>query len=172
MKKLDSNKKAFIVLTACIIILSTMRFKMHQYTPDVTINKNYEIGSEEYFGTYRKGKIYIGSREFIDRIFDESTDDAYIVDSRDGSNPTMTIVNSYEFRDKSEMKDILAAIQKYEKMYPTDWDRTSDSMMNEWRVHNILYDLSFERGHTKEVDLDNMDEDMYDSIVLKKIFRN
>ena len=172
MKKLDSNKKAFIILTACIVLLSSAKFKIHQYTPNITFNQEYEIDSEQYFGTYRKGRIYIGSREFIEKIFDESTNDVYIVDLRDGSNPALTIVNSYELRNKDEMKDILTVMQEYERRYPSNWDRTRDSMMNEWSIHNILYDLSFERSHTKEVDLDNGDEEIYNSIALKKLLGN
>ena len=172
MKKLSPNKKAFIALSACIIILTSIKFNNYQYSPKISYNYKYNPGSEEPFGTYRKGNIYIGDQEFIDRIFDESTDDVYVVDLRDMDNPDMEIYNSYEFRNRDEMMDILEVLQEYERRYPTNWYRTNPSMMNEWRIHNILYDISFERSHTREVDFDNLDEEIYDSKLLTKIFKD
>ena len=84
----------------------------------------------------------------------------------------MEIYNSYEFRNRDEMMDILEVLQEYERRYPTNWYRTNPSMMNEWRIHNILYDISFERSHTREVDFDNLDEEIYDSKLLTKIFKD
>ena len=86
MKKLSPNKKAFIALSACIIILTSIKFNNYQYSPKISYNDKYNPGSEEPFGTYRKGNIYIGDQEFIDRIFDESTDDVYVVDLRNMDN--------------------------------------------------------------------------------------
>lgn len=172
MKKLSQNKRAFIALSACIIILTSIKFNNHHYSPEITFNDEYNPGSEEPFGTYRRGNIYIGNQEFIDRIFDESTGDVYVIDLRDTDNPDMEIYNSYEFRNRDEMMDILEVLQEYERRYPTDWDRSNSSMMNEWRVHNILYDFSFERSHTREVDFDNLDEEIYNSKLLTKIFND
>lgn len=169
MEKLSQKKRAFIALSACIIILTSIKFSDHKYSSKITFNDEYILGSEEPFGTYRRGNIYIGDQEFIDRIFDESTDDVYVVDLRNLDNPNLEVCNSYEFRDRDEMMDILEVLQEYERRYPTDWDRTNPSMMNEWRVHNVLYDISFERSHTKEVDFDNLDEEIYNSKLLTKI---
>lgn len=172
MKKLDSRKKTFMILSACLILLTSMKLKSRQYTPKVGYNNQFEIGSEEPFGTYRNGNVYIGDSEFIDRILDDSTDDVYVVDLRSNENPRIIVSNSYEFRNKDEMNDILELLQEYEIRYPTAWERSMGSMMNEWCVHNILYDFSFERSHTKHVDFDNMDEELYNSKLLTKIFKN
>lgn len=50
----------------------------------------------------------------------------------------------YEIQDKALEEAELMAVHK----------RTVLSMVNEWRVHNLLYSLNIQRHRTKNVDLD------------------
>lgn len=84
----------------------------------------------------------------------------------------MIIYDSYKITDKDTRNDVLCCLLEYEKMYPSDWNRTIISMRNEWIIHNLSYYLHYERGSAANVDLNNDDEAYYDSIILKKLFFN
>lgn len=51
------------------------------------------------------------------------------------------------------MKKILNAIRD-KSLSRVIYIRTNFSMINEWRVHNLLYDLYYKRERTKDIDLD------------------
>lgn len=65
------------------------------------------------------------------------------------------IKDSYKVKRIKDMKGILLAIQH--ELEGNDMainNRSIDSMINEWRVHNLFYSLSIKKDRTKSVDLD------------------
>ena len=158
MNKLDKKKKSIIILSTCLILLFTPKIKSSE---EIIYNEEYVMESTMPFATLGNSNIYIGNREFIDAIRDDSTDDIYVIDQRDSSNPNMKVCNSYEIRDIDEIKRIVEILLQYELKYPSDWDRTKEAMLKEWIIHNICYDFSFRTNRTREVDLDNNDEKIY-----------
>lgn len=66
----------------------------------------------------------------------------------------ITIYNSYLIKSKADMSFVLSVI-KYN--YPqSDYivnQLDKDTMINEWRGHNLLYNLHLFRSHTKDVDI-------------------
>lgn len=62
------------------------------------------------------------------------------------------IKDSYKVSSKSEMKEMLYAIQ-YRYPECKTFNRSYESLISEWRAHNRLYRLKFKRNHTKDVDL-------------------
>lgn len=158
MKKLDKKKKSILILSTCLILLFTPKIKSMERT---TYYEEYTIEGTTPFATIGRSNIYIGDKKFIDSIRDDSTDDIYVVDGRNSENPNMRICNSYEIRSIDTMNRVLDVLLEYENKYPSHWDRTKKAMLEEWIVHNILYDFSVQTKRTKEVDLDNNDERVY-----------
>ena len=64
----------------------------------------------------------------------------------------INIKDSYKVKKKSEMKDILYAIQHNHSGCPV-FKRSYNALLSEWKTHNRLYALGFQRARTKDVDL-------------------
>ena len=113
------------------------------------------------------GNIYIGDEEYLESLENVGEKDVIIVDQRKSEDPNMKILDSYKIKSVTEMDCVLQELLKYEEENPTDWDRTYDSMKNEWIIHNISYLLHYDRERTKDVDLNNKDENVYKKVLLK-----
>lgn len=71
------------------------------------------------------------------------------------------IENSYKVKSLSDMCEVLKLIKKECKSKKLAINKLSiDSMIDEWRVHNLLYDFHIQRSRTKDVDL-NTDNAWY-----------
>lgn len=64
------------------------------------------------------------------------------------------IKDSYDIKKRSEMKEILYAIQ-YKKPDCNVFKRSYNSMISEWKTHNRLYRLGYKKDRTGSVDLNN-----------------
>ena len=62
------------------------------------------------------------------------------------------IKDSYDIKKRSEMKEILYAIQ-YKRPDCNVFKRSYNSMISEWRTHNRLYRLGYKKDRTGSVDL-------------------
>lgn len=63
------------------------------------------------------------------------------------------IVDSYKVKKRKDMKAILALIKAKIPMTDAINRLNVNSMIREWRAHNLLYALGIARSHTKDVDL-------------------
>lgn len=163
-------KKAIVILAASYVIL-TCTASGRDYNPNFDLSQEEEFGKP--FATYEDGDIYIGDQTYIDSIKDKvEKDDVLIVDKRTIDDSDMCVLNSYRISDPQDRNTIIEVIQEYEKLYPSVWERTTESMRNEWEIHNILYHLNYKEYRTGHVDLNNEDEEIYDDPVLTKILRN
>ena len=163
------KKKSKIIITsittACLLLISSNR--EYHYVPRYSI---IDFNDEDCFiAEYRYGKVYIVKN--LENINNYDKNDIIIVDQRDGSNPNMRIISSYEIIDKEVRNDIIEIILDYENKYSSNWKRTKESMRLKWFVHNIFYDLNYQRDHTDNVDLDNNDEEKYNIKFLNKILK-
>ena len=77
----------------------------------------------------------------------------------------MCFIHDAEIRN-----EILEILQEYERQFPSDWDRTTESMRLEWLMHNLSYRFDYQPGRTESVDLNNNDEGKYDNKILQRIF--
>jgi hypothetical protein len=67
------------------------------------------------------------------------------------------IEDSYQIKDIFGMLSFLELIQEQTDGSTTIFKKRSyGSLICEWRVHNLLYDLHLFRSHTKDVDLNNI----------------
>ncbi len=164
-KKVTLLKRTFIV--GALLALLTYHCIDYQYQP------TYEILDEcdEAFARYSKGKIYIGSKKYLSNLKNVNEDDILVEDLRDTENPDFKIHNSYLITDRNIRNEILVVLCEYEKCYPSNWDRTIESMRLEWLAHNLSYIFNYEQHRTMDVDLDNNDEIYYNNKVLQKVLK-
>lgn len=132
---------------------------------------SYEITEEGPFTAKCScGTIYIGDYEVLKDIPRE--DGVILVeDQRDGKDPNMKIYNSCFIDSRCDRDEVLQVLLEYEKKYPSRWNRTIESMRLEWLFHNLSYQFRYKEDHAADVDLNNQDEEKYQSKILQNIFR-
>ena len=161
-----TNKKKRVIATSIALALIAAYPYKHKYKKNYTI-----LDDGNAFASYPGGLIYIGSEDYLLSLDNVQDGDILIEDQRFCEDPNMVIYNSCDITDKDIRNDILEVICEYEVRYPSDWDRTIESMRLEWLCHNIAYDLDYRVEDSIEVDLNNQDEEKYDNKVLSRIFR-
>ncbi|MBQ4333067.1 MAG: RHS repeat-associated core domain-containing protein [Clostridia bacterium] len=89
----------------------------------------------EPIGKTEQGNVYLVKD--ISEMKASFPGDVIVLDNR-GPNEKDNIVipYSYQIRDKQLQHSILTILTEYESANPTGWDRSVDSMMLEWEVHN------------------------------------
>ncbi len=69
------------------------------------------------------------------------------------------IENSYLIHEKKDMEVFLKDVWRYAVTHEDDYSifskRSIKSMIEEWRSHNLCYDLHLFRSRTKDVDINN-----------------
>ena len=149
------------------LVISIAYLSKKKYEPEFKIINSKK---EEFCAEYPDGCIYIGDKDYLSTI--ETKDgDVLVEDLREGIDPDICIHDSYKIDDKDRRNDILEVICLYEDMYPSDWDRSLESMRLEWFMHNASHYFEYKKDHSTDVDLDNDDEEKYDNKVLRKLFR-
>lgn len=162
------KKKTKITITSISLagLLFLYSQNDYQYVPKYSvIGENYNYWEAKY----RDGNVYIVKKLSAIKKVNES--DIIILDDRDENDPNMEIISSHEINDKEARNDIIEIILEYERRYPSKWNRTIESMRLEWYIHNILYDIDYERHRTDNVDFDNSDEEYYNKHILNKILK-
>ena len=109
---------------------------------------------------YSQGMIYIGDKECLQKI-EKADNKILVLDAREENNPDMKVYDSYKISDTGIQEEILDKLLYHEELYPSKWDRTKKSMMNEWYAHNLLYNMNIKRDRTTDVDFDNNEEEVY-----------
>ncbi len=59
------------------------------------------------------------------------------------------------------MEEIVESLLLQEEEYPSQWERTKNSMIREWLAHNAMHLFGYEIDRTKSVDFNNDDEKTY-----------
>lgn len=84
-----------------------------------------------------------------------------------GENPCLHIKNSYLIKSKKDIRLMLEHIHglnKYKRLQAKGYTRTFESEYREWRAHNFLYNIGFQRKRTGSVDIDQ-NEPMWRRII-------
>ena len=108
-------------------------------------------------GTTSSGKnVYVGS----DGDYAASSNSVKVVDSRKQDDPNIKIIESFRVNERTEMIEISSMLLAYNDENPSipSWNRTLNSMVIEWDIHNKVYDMGYARDSTADVDLNNKDE--------------
>ena len=167
---MDKNKKQWrrrmLIIGTTLALLAYGGYE-HVYVPQ------YEIMDEscQEFACYSQGRIFIGNKSFLARLKNLREGDILVLDQRDGDDPNMKIISSCDINNKDIRNEILEVLCRYEEMYPSKWDRTIESMRLEWLMHNLSYDFNNQQHRTKDVDLNNGDQDYYDNWFLNLILK-
>lgn len=161
---MNKNKKIFILLSTYLCFLFIPKSNTLKYIK----NTNYIYNSVEPFSYCDNGNIYIVNDYIIDHIYNKNTNDIYVIDQRNNMDPNMQIINSYKVTSRKQMIEILKVLNEYEKDYPSRWNRTKNSMLNEWFIHNICHQLGIKTINSESVDLNNEDETKYTILSLNK----
>ena len=161
---MNIKKKSILLIPTLFAILITPKTK--KTLKEISINDNYVYASTIPYATYSNGNVYIINNEELLKITDSN--DVYIIDQRDIEDPDMHIYNSCNIKKLKQMQEIITIIEDYEKKYPSSWDRSHTSMLNEWIIHNICYELGYNIDSSISVDLNNSDENKYLLTLCKK----
>lgn len=165
------GKKNIIAFSLAFIMATTFVGTKLSHSSDVEITINQEIDDPNYFRSSSCGDVYIGNAAQIRRLQESGVEGIFVVDERakkDDSN--MKVVDSTRVWSKQEMTEILTILNEYNEIYPSKWNRTIKSMINEWYAHNICYIGDYYSDNAKDVDLNNDDEEVFKEIDLKKIY--
>ena len=169
------NKRKIIIASLC------MAACLSYYCYDVDYNPQYEILAQKDgpFGRYSNGLVYIGTEDYIHSIKNQVNENDILIivgsnyneDTNKNDDPNVKILSSYEIDNPEDRLEILNVLEIYSKVHETEWQRSVDSMRVEWTIHNILYDLHYKRERTKEVDLNNSEEEFYSNTILQRIIK-
>lgn len=122
-----------------------------------------------FHAKFKTGYVYIGTNEEYEEIKNYlENEDVFIVDERTRNDPNLKVLNSYKISDIKDRGKILKIMASYEKLYPSSWNRSIRSMLIEWEVHNVLYNIHYQINRTKDVDFNNADEEVYRTLKLKR----
>lgn len=96
----------------------------------------------------------------MDALAHRTPNGVLVIDDRRTGNPSFQIVGSHAVHGTERMREILDAIIAFDQLTPTErpWRRTMDSLIKEWKLHNLAYALHVYRKSARDVDLDNRDE--------------
>lgn len=142
-------KKKKLILLALLLTISTSG-----------CGTNEKNEKQSPYSEYSKGNVYIGNIDYLNTL-DVNENDILILDKRDDEDPDIKIYDSYLILDSNVIEEILDIILAYEKENPSNWNRTKSTMRTEWFFHNLAYYLNYQRDRTKDVDLNNYDEENY-----------
>ncbi len=162
---MKNNTKNKILFTSILVMLILSYPFKHKY------KKNYNILDDDAFASYSGGLIYIGNSEYINNLENINDGDILVIDERNSSDPEMIICDSYNIKDKDIRNDVLEVLCIYEEMHPSKWNRSIESMRFEWLCHNIAYYFNYRVKDSRDVDLNNGDEEKYKHKILNRFFR-
>lgn len=155
------KKSLCLIVATCVVFCCTPKRVQSE-----TFSSKPYFSDEEYeiLGDYicSNGKEILISKSFPQDYVRANNDNTiFVIDSRYDKDPDMVICNSYKVSDLKTMKEVLTILKEYEHNNPSKWDRSIESMMTEWIMHNIGYSLGYKRGSTVDTDLNNSDEESY-----------
>ena len=119
-------------------------------------------------GSYNKGQgyVYIIKKEQLDLLEEREKNVVVILDQRTpiepnpNYDPNMKIIDSYQITKKKQQKEIAQLMLNYNTANPVSptWNRTLDSLVKEWEIHNNVYKTGLFQSNTADCDFNNGDE--------------
>lgn len=165
---MKNKKRRLIALSLSFVLATTIiNDKVKGKTSNIYIDE--EIDNPYYIGSCITGDVYLASKEEIKVLEESGIEGIFIIDERNDKEPNIQIIDSYSINNTNDMKDILTIVKNYDEENPSKWSRTITSMVNEWWIHNICYIYDYYKGNTRDVDLNNSDEDVFKTFNLQKL---
>ena len=111
-----------------------------------------------------KGNVYVISESDEENVGKKTEKNAVIIiDKRSYENANMKILRSHKIKDDLLQDEIAQLMLDYADANPGayTWERTKDSLLREWSIHNFAYAIFFKRDRAADCDFDNADEGKY-----------
>lgn len=105
------------------------------------------------------GNLYVVSPELDRDAQSVGENDYFAVDRRANKDPEFVVMSSYRADTDALIRQLCQFLLDHETAYPTDWDRTLESMVDEWKMHNLAYSMNYKLDHSADVNLNNADEE-------------
>ena len=170
MKNFNIRKKALFMATTGIVLIGIMNLPKNEHQITYAINEEYtKDNSSIPFATCSNHDVYISTSKALASSSSKEEPNIFIIDQRDKPDPNMCVRESFKITDSDEMKTVIEIMQAYD-IYPSEWNRTSESMLNEWKIHNFCCGIDLFPNHTEDVDFNNADESIYNHSVITKMF--
>ena len=108
-----------------------------------------------------RGDVYIVTEDKVEEVEKIKDDkDVVIVDYRNDPDPNMQVKESFKIKKKKYRTEIAQIMLDYNAENPVDpaWNRTVDSIVKEWKFHNVAHFWGYQRERTADTDFNNADE--------------
>lgn len=165
MKK---NKKRILAFSLAFVLATSLTGDTSRNAKDRIFIVE-EIDNPHYIGSCYEGNVFIGSKREIEKLINQGIEGIFVIDERNDKDPNIQIIDSYNIRDRRTMYDVLTIIKQYDDEHPSKWSRTIKSMINEWIMHNLCYATDFYICNSKDVDLNNADEEVFKGFNVYKL---
>lgn len=130
---------------------STFGGKIYAYEFDVSANK--DTGEKAAHGT-----LYVVDPNLNLTTLSSTENDYFALDYRTNADPEFVVLDSYRAEGTNLIRELCSILLSHEEKYPSKWERTIDSLEEEWKVHNLAYELDYKIDRAKDVNLNNNDE--------------
>lgn len=104
------------------------------------------------------GKLFIVTEDLDRAAQTFGENDYFAVDRRTAADPEFIVMDSYRADNEAIVRCLCQLLLKHEADRPTDWDRSLESMISEWMMHNLAYNMDYKTDHSQHVNLNNADE--------------
>ncbi|NLC78148.1 MAG: hypothetical protein GX683_00225 [Ruminococcaceae bacterium] len=130
----------------------------------------YVLDADMYAGAVANGVDFSNLPENVVVAVDYLDENRYT----DKADPSMQIINSYRISDEETQRKICGIIIDYAATHTSggtpDYDRSVDSMVHEWRIHNDDYKKGKYVNSTKDTDFNNECEGKSEEEILLEAF--
>ncbi len=114
--------------------------------------------SAEVDGKEVSGTLYLCTEKVERASQSLGENDFFALDRRTAKDPEIVVYDSYRADSQILIKCLCTVLLEHEKVYPSPWERSLDSMVEEWAIHNAAYEMNYKVDHAKDVNLNNADE--------------
>ena len=104
------------------------------------------------------GKLFVVSEKLDRKSQSVGANDYFAVDRRTAADPEVVVMDSYRADTDALIKRLCQLLLEHEAAHPTDWERTEESMVSEWKMHNLSYAMGYKVERSMHVNLNNADE--------------
>lgn len=104
------------------------------------------------------GRLFVVAEDLDRTAQTIGENDYFAVDRRTAADPEFVVIDSYRADNEAIIRCLCQLLLKHEADHPTDWDRTLESMVSEWTIHNLAYNMDYRTDRSQHVNLNNADE--------------
>ncbi len=104
------------------------------------------------------GTMYVVLPEVDLKVQSSGENSYFAVDRRTSADPEIVVYDSWRADSDALIRKLCGILLEHEAAHPSQWNRTLDSMAEEWEMHNAAYQIDYKTDRAKDVNLNNADE--------------